>query len=85
MPCSPECIKTASLGPGKGRIVLSQDGNWKYPIPHTPHEQCPDCVAVEYAELMKDIQALKDRKVLGTALSAKWGKLEEKVQKAIKK
>ena len=85
MPCTTKCIKTASLGPEKGRIVLSQYGNRKYPRVHTPHEQCPDCVAAEYAEMLADIKKLKGKNVLGAELAAKWNRVEENAKNVMKK
>jgi len=50
MSCNPKCQKTASLaGPRGPRLMVSQPGNPKFPIPHTPHPQCPECAKEELA------------------------------------
>jgi hypothetical protein len=87
MPCLPGCIKTTALSElsGGSRIMISQPGNKKYPEAHTPHPQCKDCAAAEYAELMKDVQKLKDKNVLGPGLSAKWEKLLAKTEQVLRK
>jgi len=80
MGCDPKCYKTAALaGPGGGRVMISQQGNPKFPT-GTPHPQCPDCAASEYAELMKDVQNLKDAAVLGPGLAEKWQQIQDKAK-----
>lgn len=80
--CSPGCWKTAALaGPGGGRVMISQ-GNPKFPA-GTPHEQCKDCAASEYAEIMNDIAKLKDAASLGPGLAADWDRLQAKTKKIL--
>jgi len=50
MPCEPKCLKTASHDGVGHRIMISVQGNPKFPIDHTPHPQCPECVKEEIAE-----------------------------------
>lgn len=57
MACSPGCKKTASLaGPRGPRIMISEPGNTKFPIPHTAHPQCKSCQEEEAREIMEEIK-----------------------------
>lgn len=49
MPCRPACWKTACYENGK-RLMISAPGNPKFPISHTKHGQCPECIAEELEE-----------------------------------
>jgi hypothetical protein len=54
--CDKPCIKTASLSapaPFGKRIMISVEGNTKYPTSHTHHEQCDDCLQEEIKEMKK--------------------------------
>lgn len=56
MVCDPKCHKTASLdGPGGNRIMISQPGNKKFPIPYSPHPQCEQCSREEYESIMEKV------------------------------
>lgn len=57
MSCLPKCKKTASLaGHGGRRIMISEPGNEKFPIPFTAHEQCKSCAEEEAREMMEEIK-----------------------------
>jgi len=57
MSCEPGCKKTASLaGPRGPRIMISQPGNPKFPIPHTPHPQCQSCQQEEKKAIEEEIK-----------------------------
>ncbi len=57
MSCTPKCSKTASLaGPGGPRIMISEPGNLKYPMPHTPHPQCKECQEEEAKAINEEIK-----------------------------
>jgi len=50
MSCTPKCQKTAMYDGSGHRVMISVQGNTKFPINHTPHPQCPECVKEEIAE-----------------------------------
>ena len=50
MSCEKKCWKTASLDGAGHRVMISVEGNPKFPIGHTPHPQCDECVKEEWAE-----------------------------------
>jgi len=62
MSCTPRCKKTASLD-GKRRIMVSEPGNRKYPIPFTCHRQCDECVKEEIEEIRYCIALGKSREI----------------------
>jgi hypothetical protein len=53
--CKPGCVKTASTDCAGHRIMLSEPGNSKFPIAHTPHPQCGPCALQDCAEAMEQI------------------------------
>ena len=55
MTCSPKCMKTASTDGRGHRIMVNVAGNEKFPIPHTPHSQCPECEKADVAEALEQI------------------------------
>jgi hypothetical protein len=62
MSCSPKCKKTASLDNGR-RVMVSEPGNPKYPIPFTPHPQCEQCRRDEWDEMLYCIAMGLPRKI----------------------
>jgi len=57
MSCQPPCKKTASLaGPHGPRIMVSEPGNKKYPVPYSPHPQCKSCAEEEAREIAEEIK-----------------------------
>lgn len=57
MACDPKCQKTASLaGPHGPRLMVSEPGNLKYPVPHTVHPQCASCQEEERKAIMEEIK-----------------------------
>lgn len=53
--CGSKCHKTSSVDSTGHRIMVSVAGNEKFPIPHTPHSQCPSCEKSEMAEALAQI------------------------------
>ena len=57
MSCKPPCQKTASLAGKNGpRIMVSEPGNKKYPVPFTPHPQCQSCQEEEAEAIAQEIK-----------------------------
>lgn len=57
MSCEPKCKKTASIVNPRGpRLMVSEPGNLKYPIPHTVHPQCESCQQEEAREILEEIK-----------------------------
>jgi hypothetical protein len=54
MSCDPKCVHTAMIGPDGKKQMISFLGNTKFPIPHTVHSQCDECVKemIEHGRLM---------------------------------
>lgn len=48
-------MRTASHEGRGHRIMVSQPGNEKFPIPHTPHPQCPSCAEEDRREMLEQI------------------------------
>jgi hypothetical protein len=40
--------------------MVSLPGNEEFPIPHTPHPQCPSCAEEDYQEALRQIKAAKE-------------------------
>lgn len=57
MSCIPPCKKTASLAGTNGpRVMVSEPGNLKYPVPHTVHPQCLSCQEETARAIMEEIK-----------------------------